>query len=122
MKDSLKEIFEFQRKFDARRGWDWSFPKDGETRMRFLQHGTIALAGEVGEFANVLKKAMRHYESTGELPNSEDYEKLNEELVDVFIYIVKLAIALEMDLAKGYFDKMKFNDKKFAHYVRAHSK
>lgn len=116
----MKAIFEFQRKFDARRGWDWTRPRDEETRMKFLQHGTIALAGEVGEFANVLKKALRHYESTGELPTSEVYGKLNEELVDVFIYVVKLAIALEMDLSNGYYDKMKFNDKKFANYVKDH--
>ena len=118
LKDSMKEIFEFQKKFDRMRGWDWSSPANEEERMRFLQHGTIALAGEVGEFANILKKAMRHYESTGELPNSETYEGLKEELVDVFIYVVKISLALGLDLAEGYYDKMKINDKKFAKYVK----
>lgn len=120
MNDSLKAIFEFQAKFDRRRGWDWSKPKDEETRMRYLQHGTIALAGEVGEFANTLKKAMRHYESTGELPDAETYQSLEEEIVDVFIYVVKISIALGLDLAEGYYDKMKVNDKKFANYVKKH--
>lgn len=118
LKDSIKEIFEFQKKFDRMRGWDWSSPVNEEERMRFLQHGTIALAGEVGEFANILKKAMRHYESTGELPDSETHEALKEELVDVFIYVVKISLALGLDLSEGYYGKMKVNDKKFADYVK----
>jgi len=118
LKDSMEAIFEFQKAFDAKRGWDWSHPKDKKEQMQFLQHGTIALAGEVGEFANTLKKAMRHYESTGELPSKEVYENLNEEIVDVFIYVVKLSIALGLNLSDGYYDKMKVNDKKFAKYVK----
>ena len=112
LKDSLKEIFEFQKKFDRMRGWDWSSPRNEEERMKFLQHGTIALAGEVGEYANILKKALRHYESTGELPNSEGYEGLKEELVDVFIYVVKISLALGLDLSGGYYSKMKVKDRK----------
>lgn len=118
MKDSMEEIFEFQRSFDAKRGWDWSHPKNKKEQMQFLQHGTIALAGEVGEFANTLKKAMRHYESTGELPSKEVYENLNEEIVDVFIYVVKISIALGLNLSDDYYNKMKVNDKKFANYVK----
>ncbi|HEY4673672.1 MAG TPA: hypothetical protein VIH03_05860 [Nitrososphaerales archaeon] len=118
LKDSMKAIFEFQKAFDAKRGWDWSNPKGKKEQMQFLQHGTIALAGEVGEFANTLKKAMRHYESTGELPSKEVYENLNEEIVDVFIYVVKLSIALGLNLSDGYYNKMKVNDKKFAKYVK----
>jgi len=114
----MKAIFEFQKAFDAKRGWDWSNPKGKKEQMQFLQHGTIALAGEVGEFANTLKKAMRHYESTGELPSKEVYENLNEEIVDVFIYVVKLSIALGLNLSDGYYNKMKVNDKKFAKYVK----
>jgi NTP pyrophosphatase (non-canonical NTP hydrolase) len=118
LKDSMKAIFEFQKAFDSKRGWDWSNPGNKKEQMQFLQHGTIALAGEVGEFANTLKKAMRHYESTGELPNKEYYQNLNEEIVDVFIYVVKLCIALGLDLSDGYYNKMKVNDKKFANYVK----
>ena len=118
LKDSMKAISEFQKAFDEKRGWDWTNPKDKKEQMQFLQHGTIALAGEVGEFANILKKAMRHYESTGELPSKEAYENLNEEIVDVFIYVVKISIALGLDLSAGYYSKMKVNHKKFANYVK----
>ena len=114
----MKAISEFQRAFDEKRGWDWTNSKDRKEQMQFLQHGTIALAGEVGEFANILKKAMRHYESTGELPSKEAYENLNEEIVDVFIYVVKISIALGLDLSAGYYSKMKANHKKFANYVK----
>jgi len=118
LKDSMKAIFEFQKTFDAKRGWDWSHAKNKKEQMQFLQHGTIALAGEVGEFANELKKAIRHFESTGELPSKEVYDNLKDEIVDVFIYVVKLSIALGLDLNTGYYNKMKFNDKKFANYVK----
>jgi NTP pyrophosphatase (non-canonical NTP hydrolase) len=118
LKDSMKAMFEFQKAFDAKRGWDWSHPKNRKEQMHFLQHGTIALAGEVGEFANELKKVMRHYESTGELPSKEIYQSLKEEIVDVFIYVVKLSIALGLNLNHGYYSKMKVNDKKFANYVK----
>jgi NTP pyrophosphatase (non-canonical NTP hydrolase) len=116
--DSLRDIFTHQRRFDIERGWDWSAPRDEPERLRHLQHGTIALTGEVGEFANVLKKAVREHESMGTLPDGPVYTALREELSDVFIYVVKLALALEMDLEAEYYAKMKFNETKFRRYLK----
>ena len=112
----LKEITKFQREFDEKHGWNWANSSEKE-KLEHLQYGTIALTGEVGEFANLVKKILREFNSTGKLPGKDMYEKLKEELTDVFIYLLKLADqALEMDIEKEYFKKMKFNEVKFKRF------
>jgi NTP pyrophosphatase (non-canonical NTP hydrolase) len=59
----------------------------------------LAMCGEAGEFANVVKKIQR-----GSLdPNSpETRVRLAEELTDVFVYMLNIAATLDIDLLKMY--------------------
>ena len=112
---NLDEIKKFQKEFDGKHGWNWTDSKTFGEKLRKLHNATVAILGELGEFANVLKKLRRLYESKGErddalLPN------LKEELVDVFIYLVVLANILDVDLEKEYFEKMRANEERFKEF------
>jgi len=71
---------------------------------------TIAMVGEVGEFANWIKKGMRGDYSI----EDEDYHReLAVELTDVFIYLMNIAAVLGIDMGKMYQIKREFNDERF---------
>lgn len=108
----LKEIAEFQKKFDAEHGWEWANPKDEKEFLKRLQHVAIALSGEQGEFSNVVKKILREFEHDGST-NPEHVKKLEDEITDVFIYVVVASLLLGIDLEKEYFRKMKINEERF---------
>jgi len=82
---------------------DW-FP-DTIDDLGFL---TIALMGEVGEFANMIKKGMR-----GD-PVDESFERdLAFEVTDIFIYLCNIVASMELDLNKMYQIKREDNVKRF---------
>ena len=71
---------------------------------------TICMAGELGEFANMVKKITR-----GSL-NPDDptvMHALRLELVDLFIYLCNTAAMLQLDLAATYKTKREFNEARF---------
>ena len=41
---------------------------------------------------------------------------LKEELIDVFMYLLKLFVLLKIDVDKEFFKKLEFNKKRFAKY------
>ncbi|MEM7813354.1 MAG: MazG nucleotide pyrophosphohydrolase domain-containing protein [Candidatus Aenigmatarchaeota archaeon] len=104
---TISEITNFQRKFDESHGWNW---RTGN-KIDGLMHGVVCLTGEIGEFANALKKVVRHEERG--LPAEELWAAMREELTDVFIYLIKLADLLGMELDKEYFAKMAKNAGRF---------
>ncbi len=113
---NLKDLMEFQKEFDKRHGWDWSKAGKKE-RLENLNYLAIALAGEVGEFCNLVKKVTRKFKSKGELPSEEEWKEMKEELVDIFIYVIKGAAELfNMDLEEEYFRKMKLNEERFKEF------
>jgi NTP pyrophosphatase (non-canonical NTP hydrolase) len=75
-----------------------------------LTHQTLALAGEVGEFANIVKKVERHSLRLGD---ADVRWKLMMELTDVFIYTLNLAALLNIDLSKSYEHVRGLNEKRF---------
>ena len=121
---TMKELLEFQKDFDKRHGWYWGDSTD-EKRLRDLQYATIAITGEIGEFANVLKKALREFNRNGKVPKEVEVDgksvdintKLAEELADVFVYTLKISVALGIDLEKEYFEKMRKNETRFGDFV-----
>ncbi len=84
---------------------EW-FP-DHSHDMGFL---TICLAGEVGEFANLIKKGMR---GTYDFDDSEYIYALAMELTDVFIYLMNIAAVMDIDMEKLYQIKRELNSERF---------
>ena len=68
----------------------------------------LALAGEVGEVCNKVKKYMR-----GDFDFEELQAQLDSELPDILIYLVMLSDNLGIDLEEQYHIKKEFNDARF---------
>lgn len=113
----IKDIVKFQKEFDEKHGWIWD-SENPDKRMNMLKYGALALSGEVGEFANLVKKVWRQLDHDGMKPDEEILKKMKEELVDVFIYIITLSENLNMNLEKDYFEKMKFNEERFKKFEK----
>lgn len=75
-----------------------------------LRHHTLGLAGEVGEFANLVKKIDR-----GTADPSSDVVRydLAMELADIFIYTLTIAALLQVDLEALYNVKRTENATRF---------
>jgi NTP pyrophosphatase (non-canonical NTP hydrolase) len=73
-----------------------------------LGHHALALCGEVGEVANVVKKLQR-----GSLEEGEARDLLKSELADVFIYLLNCTAILKINLGLAYIDKQRFNQERF---------
>ncbi len=108
----LKDIIAFQKKFDEKHGWSWE-GVDEEGVLERLKYVTIALSGEVGEFANILKKVLRKDFPAGKMPDGDKLEGLREELTDVFIYTIIASRILKLDLEKAYFKKIEELEERF---------
>jgi len=114
MASTLRELAQMQHAFDQRhssRGRLWSQEIDKEN-LPVLLELTVALAGEVGEFANLTKKLVR-----GDLELEAARPDLGAELADVFIYIVKLAEQLELDLEAEFRAKLAINENRFKRFA-----
>jgi NTP pyrophosphatase (non-canonical NTP hydrolase) len=87
------------------------FPEvHGADLVNELVHHTLAMCGEAGELANLVKKIDR-----GSLDVNAEVVRidLRSELADVFIYVLNVAAMLHIDLLKEYIVKREFNDKRF---------
>ncbi|MEK6822272.1 MAG: hypothetical protein AABY13_00460 [Nanoarchaeota archaeon] len=114
----MKGVIEKQRAFDAAHGWDWrNLPLDQQIEK--LKYLIIALTGELGEVAEPFKKFLRKSEREG--IDLKDYEhvrmKLREELVDVLIYLMKMADVAGIDLEEAYDAKLAINERKHAGFA-----
>lgn len=75
-----------------------------------IPHHALALAGEVGEFANIVKKIERG--SLG-MSDANVRHSMAMELTDIFTYTLNLAYCLGIDLDKAYKLKRAENDRRF---------
>ncbi|MDO7244969.1 MazG nucleotide pyrophosphohydrolase domain-containing protein [Acinetobacter pittii] len=105
----LKDIQEMQRSFDKSHQMKLDFyEKIDEKNLPALEHLIVCLLGELGEFSNLLKKVVR-----GDYELNEVKSLLDEELVDVFIYLIKISNQFDVDLENGYLNKLEKNKVKF---------
>lgn len=110
----LNRIRELQAAFDAEHesAVRWDRPAaDGTTKV--LEHLVVCLVGEVGEFANVLKKVVR-----GDRSYVEARAVLTEELTDAFIYLIKICNLMDVDLDHAFLDRLAFNRERFKKFER----
>jgi len=115
----LKQLQQFQEDFDKKHGWENRVK--GEMFFEKLKILTICLTGEIGEFANELKKLLRD-KKAGIDTKRKRLPKLKEELIDIFIFLLKTSITLGVDLEKEYFEKMKKSEKRFKKFEKNKSK
>lgn len=80
----------------------------GDKDVNNLPFMALALAGEVGEVANLVKKIERGSVELGEVADN-----LDEEIVDVFTYLLNIAGLRGLDLHQGYKNKRALNELRF---------
>lgn len=111
---TLKELATFQEGFDSRHEgyfrWNSKITNDNIGILEFL---VVSLAGEVGETANIVKKIAR-----GDCLLDEKKNDLQEEIADIFIYLLKMSYQMDIDLEEAYLYKMKKNQERFQKYEK----
>jgi NTP pyrophosphatase (non-canonical NTP hydrolase) len=116
---NFSEIVTMQIEADRRRGFPVDFTSDAE-RVVQLERDVVGLAGEVGEFANILKKVrlkMVHADYPG--PALQDVAgALREELADALIYLMRLSFIAGGNLEADLLAKMKANDARYSQFER----
>lgn len=84
-----------------------------------IPHHSLALAGEVGEFANLVKKIERGSLKMGDA--AVRYQ-LAMELTDVLVYVLNLSALLGVDLEKSYMMVRANNKRRFTEERDARTK
>jgi NTP pyrophosphatase (non-canonical NTP hydrolase) len=110
MSITLKDICVRQEEFDRNvsiKGRSFYCDID-ESNLHELEHLIVCTVGELGEFSNLTKKVVR-----GDKELKEIKPELDEELVDTFIYLIKIANQFNVDLEQGFLDKLEKNKKRF---------
>lgn len=110
----LTELMAMQREFDQRRAGKVEFYTEiSDDNIRDLEHLVVCLVGEVGEIANLTKKLVR-----GDFALKEARPQLHSEIVDAFIYVIKMCNQLGVDLEPEYVKKLNTNVERFKHFER----
>lgn len=106
----LTDLKEMQEEFDLSHDVSGKsfYTKIDERNLHELEHLAVCLTGELGEFCNILKKVSR-----GDMLLAEVKEELDLELVDVFIYLLKISNQFDVDLEKGFLKKLAINKARF---------
>ena len=106
----MKEITDNLVKFDREMSWNhYENLKTKEERMQRLYIEIVNCLGELGELANLVKKCNRD--------NKWCVEELQEEVADTFVFLLKIAKTVDMDLKEEVLKKIKKNKERFK-YLR----
>jgi len=110
----LAKLVEIQVAFSREKFPQFWEIRDGQDLALRLEYLTNALAGEVGEAANLVKKVVRSVVyGKGDVRLEDIREELVEEVTDVFIYLLTIAGLLGVDLEKAYLQKLEKNRRRF---------
>lgn len=117
----LNELISIQNEFDKAHGWSLDSDKLTEL-INLLHRDLVGLLGELGEFANILKKITLVDEKSNLEESQKLFEELkgnlSEELIDTLIYLIRIASHLRVDVEKEYLKKSNFNKAKYKNYER----
>ena len=105
----IKELVKLQEEFDSRHKGRFSWDeKISQENIEILEHLIVSVVGEVGELANITKKVIR-----GDISYDKAKENISEEIIDIFIYVIKLSYQMGIDIEKAYLEKLKINEVRF---------
>ena len=104
----LKQIFEIQKTFDRKMGWNtYEKCETPEEILDFMKHYIMVTVEELGEICRIRKETERDKQVF-------DVRALKHELVDLFVYLMQACMAVNMDLEKEYLTKMKQLEERFS--------
>ncbi|MDO8282358.1 MAG: nucleotide pyrophosphohydrolase [Thermodesulfovibrionia bacterium] len=100
---NLPDIQKTLRKFAEARNWD---------QFHSPKNLSMALAAEAAELLEIFQWLTE--EQSKDIVNSEkEIAQVKEEIADVFIYLVRLADKLNIDIEKEVLAKIALNEKKY---------
>lgn len=109
---TIDQIIEMQKNFDKQHKGNFNWDqKITDKNIEILEYLLLCMIGEFGETSNIIKKVLR-----GDFILDEVRDKLSEEVVDIFIYTLKLAYQLDIDIEKSYLKKMDINKMRFKNF------
>lgn len=115
----ISEIVNLQKQFDQQHGWDLKTEKTSE-KLNLITKDLVGIMGELGEFSNLVKKLNLLSDISLETEISTEFKsltpQLKEELIDTFIYLIRISSHLEMDLSEEYIKKYTINKERFRKY------
>lgn len=97
---------EFDREHHSR--VSWSAPITQES-LDVLTNLVVCIAGEVGELANISKKLIR-----GDYTLDTAKPMIEEEVADIFIYVMKICSQSGIDLETAFHRKLELNRRRFS--------
>ncbi|MFC0453607.1 nucleotide pyrophosphohydrolase [Rhodococcus jostii] len=99
----IKDLQSLVSNFSERRDW---------SQFHTPKNLAMALSGEVGELTEIFQwLTPQQSEAVGH--NAKTRAHVEEEVADVFIYLLRLAEVLDVDLAEVVRKKVELNDKKY---------
>jgi dCTP diphosphatase len=98
---TLEDLTRRMREFTEARDWG---------RFHDLKSLTLALAGEVGEVAELVQWLPANRAATAD---DSLRDRLSDELADVLLYLVRLADVAGVDLGSAAMDKLARNEERF---------
>jgi deoxycytidine triphosphate deaminase/NTP pyrophosphatase (non-canonical NTP hydrolase) len=117
--ESLASLARRQIEADRTHGFPVKLPDD-QARCNQLSKDLVGLMGEIGEFANLLKKvelAITQPAYAG--PDlAAAAPELRMELADAQIYLLRLAHLIGVDLGEAVLEKMRSNNARYAYLKR----
>ena len=110
----LAALMQIQITADEKRGFPVRFGEDREQVMQLMKD-LIGLFGEIGEFSNLIKKIeIKLDHPTYDGPSLADSrDQLREEIIDGFIYLMRLAAILETDIEAELLKKIRINEERY---------
>lgn len=114
---NISEFIEYQNRFDCSHGWRDKFDCQADL-VRAVEKDIVGLIGELGEFSNLIKKASlisKDEDAVNKFILS-NRDKMSEELIDTFIYLLRLFAHFDVDVESEYLKKMNLNKKRFVDF------
>lgn len=110
----LNQLIDIQKQFDLNHKgkFDWA-QKIDEENIAILEYLLLCLVGEFGEATNLVKKIVR-----GDYNLNDIKPQLSEEIADIFIYVLKLAYQLDIDIEKQFLLKVEKNKNRFINFEK----
>lgn len=110
----IATLMEIQITNDKRRGFPVHFDSDRE-RVTQLTKDLVGLFGEIGELANLVKKIdIKLDRPMYDGPSlAESRNHLREEVIDTFLYLMRIAAILETDLEAELLKKIHINEQRY---------
>ncbi|MFV8760219.1 hypothetical protein ACSMDK_09535 [Yersinia enterocolitica] len=107
---NINDLKKVQMELDNEIGFPVSF-KNNELKYEQVTKDLVGLFGEIGEFSNIVKKINIKNERKDSYDLDFDLAEdlLKEELIDCFIYILRLSAILDVDIEMEVLDKINKN-------------